>query len=131
MMLLESKSVTDMLAIVDSYNWIIEYNTAEIQSAIKMENELKSAKQQLETNKADVDKAPKMPCRRYRRLARRVNVLRHVQLPRRLRSSRRIRMSSIPRLRAPRRSRPQVRQTARLPLRVLPMSGGHPTSPSS
>lgn len=57
MMLLESKSVTDMLAIVDSYNWIIEYNTAEIQSAIKMENELKSAKQQLETNKADVDKA--------------------------------------------------------------------------
>lgn len=57
MMLLESTSVTDMLAIVDSYNWIIEYNTAEIQSAIKMENELKSAKQQLETNKADVDKA--------------------------------------------------------------------------
>ena len=57
MMLLESKSVTDMLAIVDSYNWIIEYNTSEIQRAIQMESDLRNARQQLETDKADVDKA--------------------------------------------------------------------------
>ena len=46
-----------MLAIVDSYNWIIEYNTSEIQRAIQMESDLRNARQQLETDKADVDKA--------------------------------------------------------------------------
>lgn len=57
MMLLESTSVTDMLAIVDSYNWIIEYNTTEIQSAIQMESELKNAREKLANDKANVDKA--------------------------------------------------------------------------
>lgn len=57
MMLLESTSVTDMLAIVDSYNWIIDYNTAEIQSAVQMESELKNAKQKLESDKAGADQA--------------------------------------------------------------------------
>ncbi len=57
MMLLESTSVTDMLAIVDSYNWILEYNTAEIQNAIQMESELKNARQQLESDKAGADQA--------------------------------------------------------------------------
>lgn len=57
MMLLESKSVTDMLAIVDSYNWIIDYNTSEIRSAIQMQTELQSARENLEANKAGVEKA--------------------------------------------------------------------------
>lgn len=57
MMLLESASVTDMLAIVDSYNWIIEYNTTEIQNAVQMESELKNAKQKLESDKAGADQA--------------------------------------------------------------------------
>lgn len=57
MMLLESSSVTDMLAIIDSYNWIIEYNTAEIASTIEMQAELASAKQSLESNRASAQQA--------------------------------------------------------------------------
>lgn len=57
MMLLESSSVTDMLAIIDSYNWIIDYNTAEIEQAVAMERELRSAKESLESDKANADKA--------------------------------------------------------------------------
>lgn len=57
MMLLESSSVTDMLAIVDSYNWIIDYNTDEIRSTIKMESELQSARERLESDRVDADAA--------------------------------------------------------------------------
>lgn len=57
MMMLESSSVTDMLAILDSYNWIIEYNTAEINSTIEMQTELKSARETLESNRANAQQA--------------------------------------------------------------------------
>lgn len=57
MMMLESSSITDMLAILDSYNWIIEYNTAEINSAIQMQAELKKARESLESNKESAQQA--------------------------------------------------------------------------
>lgn len=57
MMLLESSSVTDMLAILDSYNWIIQYNTAEINSAIEMRAELERARESLEANKESAQQA--------------------------------------------------------------------------
>lgn len=57
MMILESSSITDMLAILDSYNWIIEYNTAEIRSAAQMEQELKAARESLEHDKASAAQA--------------------------------------------------------------------------
>lgn len=57
MMLLESSSVTDMLAIIDSYNWIIEYNTTEINTAIEMRAELQNARESLESNKESAQRA--------------------------------------------------------------------------
>ena len=55
MMMLESTSITDMLAILDSYNWIIDYNTSEVQTALQMEAELKTARESLANDKASVD----------------------------------------------------------------------------
>lgn len=57
MTLLESTSVTDMLAVLDSYTWILEYNTQQIRNTAQMQQELKSSRSQLETDKADADDA--------------------------------------------------------------------------
>ena len=57
MMLLNSSSITDMLSMVDSYNWVIEYNTGEIKKTITMENNLENSKSQVEADKADADAA--------------------------------------------------------------------------
>lgn len=57
MMLLNSSSITDMLSMVDSYNWVIEYNTGEIKKTITMENDLENSKSQVEADKADADAA--------------------------------------------------------------------------
>lgn len=57
MMMLESASITDMLAIVDSYNWIIEYNTSEIRNTIQMEAELEAARTSLASDKESVEQA--------------------------------------------------------------------------
>ena len=57
MMLLSSKSITDMLATLDSYNWIIDYNTSEIAKTVKMESEYKESKSKLESDKSEADSA--------------------------------------------------------------------------
>lgn len=57
MMMLESSSVTDMLAILDSYNWIIDYNTSEINTTIQMQNELKEARANLESTRSSAQQA--------------------------------------------------------------------------
>lgn len=57
MMMLESTSITDMLAILDSYTWILEYNTAEIQASNAMQTELRNSKEQLESDKTGADEA--------------------------------------------------------------------------
>jgi peptidoglycan hydrolase CwlO-like protein len=55
MMLLNSSSLTEMLATLDSYNRIIEYNTSEIKKTIKMENEYKESKSKLESDKQEAE----------------------------------------------------------------------------
>lgn len=57
MMMLDSTSITDMLAIIDSYKWIIEYNTSEVEAAAQMEKELKAARESLANDKASADQA--------------------------------------------------------------------------
>lgn len=57
MMLLESSSVTDMLAVLDSYTWVLEYNAAEIRASNAMQNELQESRQTLESDKAGADEA--------------------------------------------------------------------------
>lgn len=57
MMLLSSSSITDMLSMLDQYNWIIEYNTDEIEKTAKMESELKDSRTKLESDKASADQA--------------------------------------------------------------------------
>ena len=55
--LLDSSSITDMLATLDSYNWIIEYNNQEISDAVQMQQELQDSRDRLESSKADADEA--------------------------------------------------------------------------
>ncbi len=57
LMLIDSESLTDMFAMLDSYNRIIEYNTAEIQKTQKLESEYKESKEKLESDKAEADTA--------------------------------------------------------------------------
>ena len=57
MMLLSSSSITDMLSMLDQYNWIIEYNTDEIEKTAQMESDLKNSRSKLESDKASVDQA--------------------------------------------------------------------------
>lgn len=131
MMLLESKSVTDMLAIVDSYNWIIEYNTSEIQRAIQMESDLRNARQQLETDKADVDKAAQDALTSLQEAREAVSAWRRVRRLPRLRNSRPIRTSSTPRLQPRRRRKPQTPRIAPRHRPARLMSAGRPISRSS
>lgn len=57
MMMLESTSITDMLAVLDSYSWILEYNASEIRAAIQMEADLQQSRSQLASDKLGVDAA--------------------------------------------------------------------------
>ena len=57
MTLLDSTSITDMLAVLDSYNWILEYNTEQINTTVQMQQELQSSREQLASDKADADEA--------------------------------------------------------------------------
>lgn len=57
MMLLDSSSVTDMLAVLDSYTWVIDYNNQQIKTTVQMQQELKSSREQLEQDKAEADEA--------------------------------------------------------------------------
>ena len=126
MMLLESTSVTDMLAIVDSYNWIIEYNTTEIQSAIQMESELKNAREKLANDKANVDKAAQDALDSLQQ----AREAREPPLPRPP-SNRRASTSSIRIRRAPTRNKLRVKQAVRHHRPVLRMWVGRRISPIS
>ena len=57
MMLLDSSSVTDMLAVLDSYTWVIDYNNQQIKATVQMQQELKASREQLEEDKAEADEA--------------------------------------------------------------------------
>lgn len=57
MMLLSSESITDMLSMLDQFNWIIDYNTAEVEKTAQMESDLKDSRTKLESDKASADQA--------------------------------------------------------------------------
>ena len=57
LMLLNSKSFTDMLAALDAYNWVIDYNTDAIEKTVKMEKDLKASKKEVVADKKDADAA--------------------------------------------------------------------------
>lgn len=57
MMLLDSSSITDMLALLDQYNWVIEYNTATVKKTQDMESELKDSRDKLVSSKQEADEA--------------------------------------------------------------------------
>lgn len=55
MMILDSESITDMLAMIDEYNWVLQYNIDEIAKTVNMENELEESKSALESDKTEAD----------------------------------------------------------------------------
>lgn len=132
MMLLESTSVTDMLAIVDSYNWIIEYNTTEIQSAIQMESELKNAREKLANDKANVDKAAQdaLDSLQQAREARE-RVAARAAAAQAAEPNRQASTSSIRIRRAPTRNRPRARRATRHHRPAPRMWDGRRISPTS
>ncbi len=56
-MLIDSKSIVDMLALIDQYNWVIDYNVDAIMQTAQMKNELESSRTQLAGDKAAADAA--------------------------------------------------------------------------
>lgn len=131
MMLLESTSVTDMLAIVDSYNWIIEYNTTEIQSAIQMESELKNAREKLANDKANVDKAAQDALDSLQQAREAASAWRPELPLLRLPSNRQASTSSIRIRRAPTRNKPRVWRAMRHHRPAPRMWAGRRISPTS
>ena len=56
-MLIDSKSIIDMLSLVDQYNWVIDHHVNAIQQTVQMKNELESSRVQLASDKAAADTA--------------------------------------------------------------------------
>ncbi len=56
-MLIDSKSIIDMLSLVDQYNWVIEHHVNAIEQTVQMKNELESSRTQLASDKAAADTA--------------------------------------------------------------------------
>ena len=57
LMLLESRSITDMLATLDQYTWVLEYNTQQIQQTAQMQKELRDSREQISDDKVQADAA--------------------------------------------------------------------------
>ena len=55
--LLSAKSITDAIAILDSYNYIINQNLRQMEHTVKMKSDLESSLSQVESDKADADNA--------------------------------------------------------------------------
>ena len=55
--LLSAKSITDAIAIADSYNYIINQNVRQMEHTAKMKAELESSLSQVQSDKADADNA--------------------------------------------------------------------------
>ena len=54
-MLLSAESFTDALAMIDSYNWIIEYNVAELVKTRDMKEELEGSRAKVQDDKDEAD----------------------------------------------------------------------------
>lgn len=55
--LLNAKSITDVLALVDAYNWIYEYNEAEVRKTVELKEKLEKSKSNLQKRKKEADEA--------------------------------------------------------------------------
>ena len=55
--LLNAQSITDVLSLVDAYNWIYEYNEEEVKKTIALKDELENSKAELEQRKKEADDA--------------------------------------------------------------------------
>ncbi len=56
-MLIDSKSIIDMLTLVDQYNWVIDHHLGEIMQTAQMKSDLESSRTQLASDKAAADTA--------------------------------------------------------------------------
>ncbi len=55
--LLKAKSITDVAALVDAYNWIYEYNESEVKKTVELRDKLEKSKSDLEDRKKEADEA--------------------------------------------------------------------------
>ena len=54
-LVLNSESLTDMLAMLDSYGWIIDHNVAQINKTAKMKEDLENSREQVQSDKEEAD----------------------------------------------------------------------------
>ncbi len=56
-LLLSAENLTDALALIDQYEWVIQYNTGVIEKTNSMKHELEDSRATLEESKAEADQA--------------------------------------------------------------------------
>lgn len=54
-LVLGSESLSDMLALVDAYQWVIDYNVGEIEKTTKMRTDLEESRSKVEDDKKEAD----------------------------------------------------------------------------
>lgn len=57
MLILDSTSITEMLAVIDQYTWVLEYNLSVVAETARMKDELAASRESLEADKTAADEA--------------------------------------------------------------------------
>ena len=77
--LLKAKSITDVAALVDAYNWIYEYNESEVKKTVELRDKLEKSKSDLEDRKKEADEAATTAANNLEAASRRASKLRKRQ----------------------------------------------------